>query len=290
MSILVLGATGLLGNAIFRVLCESGDRSVFGTIRNAEARQFFIPELADQLLVVKDLRDESQIIKLFDELRPSVVINCTSLSKEAQQNPMETMSVFSVFPRRLTHLCRLRQIRLVQISSDGVFSGNRGNYTEDDLPDAHDSYGIAKFLGEVDGPGVITLRTSIIGHEITSKNGLLEWFLSQDEKCTGYSKVLFSGFPTVVLAKVIRNVVLPRPELEGVYHLATSPISKFNLLQLIAQRYGHSIRIGSDNKVERDLSLSAEKFTRATGYIAPAWPELIDTMHSYKFGLRKFDV
>ncbi|MBL9030053.1 MAG: SDR family oxidoreductase [Caedimonas sp.] len=287
MSILVLGATGLLGNAVFRVLSESGDCPVFGTIRNVEAQQFFIPELASRLQVVEDLRDEAQMITLFDLLRPNVVVNCTALGKDTPQDPMKMVSVFSVLPRRLAHLCRLRQVRLVQISSDGVFSGNRGGYTEDDLPDANDPYGIAKLLGEVEGPGMITLRTSIIGHELFSRNGLLEWFLSQDGECTGYRRVIFSGFPTVALAQVIRDVVLPCPELQGIYHLATSPISKFDLLQLVAQRYSRSTRIVPSDKLVIDRSLSADRFARATGYVAPEWPELIDVMYSYKFGLKE---
>lgn len=286
MSILVMGATGLLGNAVFRVLSETNEQIVVGTIRNAEARQFFIPELAKQLHIVDDLTDTSQMIALLDILRPRVIINCTSLSKNTPKDFAKMVSVFSTLPRRLAHLCRLRQVRLIQISTDGVFKGGRGSYTEDDLPDANDPYATAKLLGEVEGPGVITLRTSIIGHEIFSKNSLLEWFLSQNGSCNGYTNAYFSGFPSVVLAQVIRDIILPRPELEGIYHLATSPISKFDLLQLIAQRYGLTIRIIPDDTLKVNLSLSADHFRRATGYAAPEWPQLIDTMYSYKFGLK----
>ncbi|MCZ6664121.1 MAG: SDR family oxidoreductase [Gammaproteobacteria bacterium] len=287
MSTLVLGATGLLGNAVFRVLSEAGDERVYGTTRNAELRRFFTPELGNRLLVVGNLEDERQLTMLFDSVRPSVVVNCTALGKSAPQDPMRLISIFSLLPRRLAHLCHLRGVRLVQMSSDGVFRGTRGRYTEDDLPDATDPYGIAKLLGEVDGPGAITLRTSIIGHELRSRTGLLEWFLSQGEECRCYTRAVFSGFPTVVLAQVIRDVVLPLPDLHGIYHLATRPISKFDLLQLVARRYGTSTRIIPDEKVIIDRSLSADRFARATGYVPPEWPVLIDAMHSHRFGLRE---
>ena len=286
MSILVLGATGLLGNAVFRVLSEHGDQMVFGTIRNTKAKRLFAPELVEQLKDVGNLEDDEQLITLLDSIQPSVIINCLAVSKAASQDLMKLISVFSLLPRRLGHLCQQRGIRLVHISSDGVFSGARGKYTEDDLPDATDPYGIAKILGEVDGPGAITLRTSIIGHDIMSNNGLLEWFLSQDNECMCYTKAIFSGFPTVVLAHIIRDEVLPRSDLNGIYHLATRPISKFDLLQLVAKTYGRSTHITPDGSVVIDRSLSAERFARATGYTPPEWPALIDTMHSYKFGLR----
>ena len=287
MSTLVLGATGLLGNAVFRVLSEAGDERVYGTTRNSELRRFFTPELGNRLLVVGNLEDERQLTMLFDSVRPSVVVNCTALGKSAPQDPMRLISIFSLLPRRLAQLCHLRGVRLVQMSSDGVFRGTRGRYTEDDLPDATDPYGIAKLLGEVDGPGAITLRTSIIGHELRSRTGLLEWFLSQGEECRCYTRAVFSGFPTVVLAQVIRDVVLPLPDLHGIYHLATRPISKFDLLQLVARRYGTSTRIIPDEKVIIDRSLSADRFARATGYVPPEWPVLIDAMHSHRFGLRE---
>lgn len=287
MRILVLGATGMLGNAAFRVLSEAADMQVFGAVRRIEAWRFFVPELASRLVVAENVEHHEQLDRLFDQVRPQVVVNCTALRKAAAADLMKAISIFSLLPHRLARLCRLRGARLVQISSDGVFSGSRGGYTEDDLPDASDVYGIAKLLGEVSEPHAITLRTSIIGHELQSKTGLLEWFLSQSGECRCYTRAIFSGFPTVVLAQLIRDVILPRPALHGVYHVATRPISKFDLLELVAQRYGQSIKLVPDDKVTIDRSLSADRFTKSTGYIPPDWPKLIDSMYSYKFGLAR---
>jgi dTDP-4-dehydrorhamnose reductase len=214
------------------------------------------------------------------------VINCIAVPRASWNDPLKMISVFGLFPKRLAHLCAERGIRLIHVSSDGVFRGTRGRYAEDDLPDANDLYGISKILGEVSGPLAVTLRTSIVGHELQSKSGLLEWFLSQKEECRCYANALFSGLPSVVFAQVVRDIVLPRPQLHGIYHVAARGISKCDLLRLIAARYGCSTRVIPDQNVAIDRTLRADRFASATGYEAPEWPVLVDAMYSYKFGLR----
>ncbi|WP_354084023.1 SDR family oxidoreductase [Bradyrhizobium sp. S3.3.6] len=290
MKILVLGATGLLGNAMFRSLSKASGTHIVGMIRGEAARGLFIPELADRLIVVDDIENTDGLARLFDVVRPDLVINCISVGRPAPADPMRLIAVYSVLPRRLAHLCRLSGARLVQISSDGVFSGNRGAYTEDDPPDATDIYGISKLLGEVTEPHAITLRTSIIGHELQSRGGLLEWFLSQQDECHCFTRAIFSGFPTIVLADLIRDVVIPRRDLCGVYHVATEPISKFDLLLLVAQRYGKRIKLIADDRSAPDRSLVPDRFEQATGYKAPDWPVLVDAMYRDKFGTVGHDV
>ena len=275
----------MLGNVVFRVLSEGSGLKVFGTVRGIEAKRYFVSELASRLIVLEDIKVQNELEQLFVSLCPDIVINCIAVRKPTSSDVIESINIYSLLPHRLAHLCRMYGARLIQISTDGVFSGSRGGYTEDDFPDATDAYGIAKLLGEVRDSHAITLRTSIIGHELQTKTGLLEWFLSQHDQCHCYSRYIFSGFPTVVFAQVIRDVILPRPELCGIYHVATQPISKFDLLLLVAQKYGKSVKIVPDDKVAIDRSLSADKFTSATGYSPPDWSTLIDSMYSFKFGL-----
>jgi dTDP-4-dehydrorhamnose reductase len=284
VKILVLGATGLLGNAMFRSMSKASGARVEGTIRHEAARGLFVPEYAARLTVVEDIESPDGLARLFDAAGPNVVVNCIAVGRPAPADPMRSISVHSVLPHRLSHLCRLAGARLIQISSDGVFSGLRGAYTEDDAPDANDIYGISKLLGEVTEPHAITLRTSIIGHELQSGSGLLEWFLSQQDRCRCYTRAIFSGFPTIVLADLIRDVVIPRPDLHGLYHVATRPISKFDLLQLVARRYGKAIELIPDDRASPDRSMVADRFEKATGYVAPDWPTLVDLMYSDRFG------
>jgi dTDP-4-dehydrorhamnose reductase len=283
VNILVLGATGLLGNAVFRSLSRMRGAQVTGTIRQDSARRLFDGALAAHLTVAGNIEDPGLLTELFDAVRPDVVVNCVAVGRPAPADPMRSIAVYAVLPHRLSHLCKLAGARLIQISSDGVFSGHRGTYTEADVPDADDVYGTSKFLGEVDAPHAVTLRTSIIGHELQGGSGLLEWFLSQQGECRCFTRAIFSGFPTIVLADMIRDIVLPRPDLSGIYHVATRPISKFDLLLLVAERYGKRIKLLADDRPAPDRSLVADRFERLTGYKPPDWPALVDAMYRDKF-------
>lgn len=284
MRVLVLGASGMLGNAMVRVLSETPNLEVFGTVRSAGASRFFAPAIAERLIAGVDVEQHDALVKLFARVRPDIVVNCIGLVKQLAdaEDPLVALPLNSLLPHRLARLCELVGARLVHMSTDCVFSGRKGRYLESDTPDAEDVYGRSKLLGEVAYPHAITLRTSIIGHELQSAHGLVGWFLSQQGRCSGYTKAIFSGFPTVVLAQIVRDVVIPRPDLSGVYHVAAQPISKYDLLKLIAEVYGKAIEITPSDRLVIDRSLNADRFREATGYVAPAWSELIKTMHAYK--------
>lgn len=284
MKILVLGASGMLGNAVIRVLSEKADWQVYGTVRSEGAKRHFHPDIAGRLLAGVDVEQHDSLVQAFTRVRPDAVINCVGLIKQLAEadDPLQAVPINTLLPHRLARLCELTGARLVHMSTDCVFSGTKGAYLESDPSDAKDLYGRSKFLGEVDYPHAVTLRTSIIGHELQSAHGLVGWFLSQRESCKGYTRAIFSGLPTVELARVIRDVVIPRPELHGVYHVAAQPISKYELLKLVAQVYGRQIEVVPDDKLEIDRSLNADRFRDATGYVAPGWPDLIEEMHAYK--------
>ncbi|HCI14992.1 MAG TPA: NAD(P)-dependent oxidoreductase [Gallionellaceae bacterium] len=284
MKILVLGASGMLGNAMVRVLNENSALEVFGTVRSGGAGRFFTPDIAERLIAGIDVEQHDALVKLFARIRPDVVVNCIGLVKQLAdaEDPLVALPLNAMLPHRLARLCELAGARLVHMSTDCVFSGKKGGYRESDSPDAEDVYGRSKLLGEVAYPHAITLRTSIIGHELQSAHGLVGWFLSQEKQCKGYTKAIFSGFPTVVLAQIVRDVILPRASLSGVYHVAAQPISKYDLLKLIADVYGKTIEIVPDDKLAIDRSLNADLFKEATGYVAPEWRELIKLMHTYR--------
>ena len=284
MKVLVLGASGMIGSTIIRVLSEKKDWEVFGTVRSGAVKRFFPPKIVERLVTEIDVENHDTLVKVFAQVRPDVVINCVGLTKHlpGAEDHLVAIPINTLMPHRLAGLCELVGARLIHISTDCVFSGKKGSYTEDDPADATDVYGKSKFLGEVNYPHAITLRTSTIGHELQSIYGLLDWFLSQQGQCKGFARAIFSGLPTVVFAQVIRDVVIPRPDLFGLYHVAAKPIAKYDLLRLIAEVYGKSIEIVREDQFEIDRSLNAERFRVATGYVAPDWPELVKSMHSYK--------
>lgn len=284
MKILVLGASGMLGNAMIRVLSEKDDWQVYGTVRSESSKRFFKADIAERLIIGVDVEQHDSLMQAFIRTRPDVVINCVGLIKQLAdaEDPLQAIPINAMLPHRLAKLCELSGSRLVHMSTDCVFSGDKGGYREADPSDARDVYGRSKYLGEVSYSHAVTLRTSIIGHELQSTHGLVGWFLSQQGSCKGYSRAIFSGLPTVVLAQIIRDVVIPRANLSGVYHVAAKPIDKFSLLKLIADVYGKKIDIVLDDKLVIDRSLVADRFRDATGYVAPDWRALIETMLAYK--------
>ena len=284
MRILVLGASGMLGNAMIRILSECNDWDVYGTIRSESCKRFFRSDIAFSLISDVDVEQQNSLIDVFNNTQPDVVINCIGLVKQLAvcDEPLAAISINALLPHRLAKLSETAGARLVQISTDCIFSGSKGQYSETDFADASDLYGRSKYLGEVDYPHAITLRTSIIGHELNSAHSLISWFLAQSGIVKGFTRAIFSGLPTVEVARVVRDYVIPHPELHGVYHLAAMPINKFDLLKLVANVYGKKIDILSDDKLVIDRSLNGNKFQLATGYLAPEWPDLIELMNLYK--------
>lgn len=284
MNVLVLGAGGMLGNAVIRILAENNNLSVFGSVRSDGVKRFFPRQIAEKLVTGCDVEKQDDLVKVFRQTKPDVVINCVGLIKQVAPTDytMQAIAINSLLPHRLAALCEVVSARLVHVSTDCVFSGEKGKYVEEELSDAQDVYGKSKFLGEVYYPHTVTLRTSIIGHELQSAHGLIEWFLAQKEHCNGYSRAIFSGLPTIALAQFIRDIIIPRPDLFGLYHVAAKPISKYELLSLVADVYGKSIEILPDDHLVIDRSLNADKLHRDTGYVVPDWRTLIQLMHSHK--------
>jgi len=285
VKILVLGASGMLGNAVFRYFSERTDVETFGTLRSAKTLAFFNPSAHGQLLTAVDVENFDSLSWAFAYIKPDVVINCIGLVKQlaVANDPLYALPINAMLPHRLARLSDMVGARLIHVSTDCVFSGTRGGYSENDFADADDLYGRSKYLGEVvDCPHVVTLRTSIIGYELSSNQGLVMWFLAQQGTVKGYTKAIFSGVPTVELARVIAEFVLPNASLQGLYHVASAPINKYELLLLLASQYKKSIDIIPDEKLVIDRSLNSAKFQAATGYVSPQWSELVATM--CKFG------
>jgi dTDP-4-dehydrorhamnose reductase len=284
MKVLVIGASGMIGSTVLRVLSEKIDWEVCGTIRDEGVKRFFSASFGERLRAGVDVEHQDSLARILDQIRPNVVVNCAGLTKHKPEadDPLIAIPINTLMPHRLARLCKLIGARLIHVSTDCVFSGKKGGYVEDDFTDARDVYGKSKALGEVNYPHAVTLRTSTIGHELHSQFGLLDWFLSQEKQCRGYTRAVFSGLPTVAFAQVVRDVVIPHTELSGLYHVGAQPIAKFDLLKLIAKAYSKTIDIAPDEKLIIDRSLNADRFRNATGYVAPGWPALIELMHSYK--------
>lgn len=284
MRILIIGATGMLGNTLFRHFSRLDRFETWGTIRSESGKRHFSAQTHPHLIPYVDVDNFDTVVAAFSASRPDVVINAVGLVKQlsTSKSPLNAIPLNALFPHRVANLCAATSARLIHISTDCVFSGSRGDYRESDTPDAKDLYGLSKLLGEVDYPNAITLRTSIVGHELNSANGLVEWFLSQQGSVRGFTKAIFSGFPTFEIARIISEYLIDRPDLHGLYHAASNPISKHDLLKLVGDAYGKEITIEPDDSLKIDRSLNAERFNFATGYIPPSWPELVASMKNFE--------
>ena len=279
--VLVLGASGMLGNAVCRVFGLDSAFEVIGTVRSAAPAA--LARLGVTIASGVDVENVDSLTAVLVRFKPTIVINCVGLVKQLDvgNSVLSAVPINSILPHRLAQLCQLVDARLIHLSTDCVFSGSKGAYTEADMPDAYDVYGRSKLLGEVDYPNAVTLRTSIIGHSIIPGPGLIDWFLSQKNSVNGFTKAFFSGLPTIELANVIKSHVIPNPELHGVYHVSANRISKFELLKLVAEVYRKDIQINPTESLAIDRSLDSSRFKEKTGYQPPEWPELIQRMHQY---------
>lgn len=283
MKVLVLGASGMLGNAVFRLFAKSEGFEAIGTVRGERSRKLLPESLRPSIISGVDVESIDSLTRVLGEAQPDVVVNCIGLVKQLAEadDPLVAIPINTLLPHRLARLCALSGARFVHISTDCVFAGTKGMYIESDDADAQDLYGRSKFLGEVDYPNAITLRTSIIGHELDGARSLVGWFLAQSGSVKGFNKAVFSGLPTVELARLIRDYVLTHPQLHGLYHVSADAINKYDLLQLVADVYGKTIEIMPNDSLVIDRSLDSARFRSATGFQPKPWADLIASMKHF---------
>jgi dTDP-4-dehydrorhamnose reductase len=277
MRTLVLGAAGMLGHRVWRELADHTDAyaAVRRSFRDYSALGWF-----DGATVIEsvDVGVDADLDLAFETARPDVVVNAVGIVKQRSDagDAVQSIAINALLPHKLAALCRLHGARLIHLSTDCVFSGSRGNYAETDLPDARDLYGRSKLLGEVDEPGCVTLRTSMVGREIGSARGLIAWFIAQRGAAVrGFTRARFSGLTTPELSRVIRQVVLSQPDLRGVWHVAGEQISKYDLLSLVNDALGLGTTITADESFVCDRTLDATRFMNATGYRPPPWTDMV---------------
>ncbi|MEO6393832.1 MAG: SDR family oxidoreductase [Pyrinomonadaceae bacterium] len=280
--VLILGGVGMLGHKLYQILQESCE--VWATVRG-RARDYQRFGIFDEtrLLSGVDVQNFDTVVRAFASVRPNVVINAVGVIKQlpTAKDPIVSLTINSILPHRLAGLCGAAGAQFITLSTDCIFNGSKGNYSEDDLPDAEDLYGRSKYLGEVAGEGCLTLRTSIVGRELDSAHSMVEWFLSnKGGKVRGFRQAIYSGLPTITMARLIGELIANHPDLSGVYHVSSDPINKYDLLMLIRDAYKVDIKIEPDDEFVLDRSLDSTRFRKATGLVPPAWPALVNEMAS----------
>tara|TARA_Y100000589_G_scaffold133471_1_gene127488 strand:+ start:2353 stop:3228 length:876 start_codon:yes stop_codon:yes gene_type:complete len=281
--IFILGVNGMIGYSLFKYLEKNDDFETYGFLR--DKKKFINNKNIILNNNIKELNclDINKMRSYIMTTEPEFIINCTGIVK---QNPLInnialSIELNSLFPHYLSNMSRDFGFKLIQFSTDCVFSGKSGNYKEEDCADAVDIYGRTKFLGEVKEKNCITIRTSFIGHELFNKWGLISWFLSQKNPIIGFKNVIYSGLTTLEIAKIIEKLIIPNKKLEGLYHISSIPIDKYSLLQIINNIYQKNIYIKKDLSNISDKSLNSYKFKNETGYKAIEWETAIGELKDF---------
>lgn len=277
--VLILGGSGMLGHKLWQHC--SGHFDTYVTFRERPELAMFDRDRSISGVTADDLES---VRGAMGRVQPDCVVNCIGIVKQdpASRDPLRSLAVNSMLPHHLAAICRSAGARLILLSTDCVFSGERGHYREDDHPDAHDLYGRTKFLGEVPDAGhCLTLRTSMVGRELAGAQGLVEWYLGQaGARVPGYRRAIFSGLTTLALARLIGNLIEESPSLHGLYHVAGEPISKYAFLSLLGEAFPRGTELVADDTFVCDRSLDGARFAAATGFRSPSWQEMIAEMRN----------
>ncbi len=275
-----MGAAGMLGHRAYLELKKHWPKSTYATIRKARSHYTSFNLFQENVFDRFDVSDWPKTERFLDELRPDVIVNAIGITirKEEIKDLNRALETNSLFPHRLLKWAQRNDSKVIHFSTDCVFSGEEGSYTESSNPSATDTYGRTKFLGEITDYHGLTLRFSAIGREIESHTELLEWFLSQKGQVKGFSKAIYSGVTTKVIAEELVKIIKLHPELHGIFQLSSSPISKYDLLCLIKKKYNLLTEILPYEGYVSDKSLVCEKYKRLTGYEVSTWEEMISSL------------
>jgi len=280
--ILIFGCSGMLGNTLFRYLSKNKNLQLWATVRSIEKKKkWFTKQQQETILILEDTQNISDFKKILSTIKPDCVINCIGIVKQTKVAKDITAQIYvnALFPHILAKECREQNVRLIHFSTDCVFNGEKGMYQEKDLSDAYDVYGKTKWLGEVNGEHCVTIRTSIIGHGLENHYSFIDWFLTQKHSVKGFTRAIYSGLPAIELARIIEKYFVEN-KMEGLYHVSSDPISKYDLLRLVSEKYNKHIAIEPDPSVKIDRSLDSTKFRKETGYQPPIWEVLIKNMYN----------
>ncbi len=280
MKVLVLGGGGLLGHKLVQVF---GSRFEVGATFHGSIEKYRGIDIFDGVETIENFKadDIDSARDVIFDTKPTVIVNAIGITKHVADGDdvIKSITVNSLFPHQLSEIATELNSRLICISTDCVFSGGRGNYVEDDHTDATDLYGKTKHLGEVVEGNCLTVRTSIIGRELFTRNSLVEWFLgNRGREVKGFARAIFTGFPTIILAEILADIIENQPNLRALYHISSDKINKFDLLQLINKEMNVGAAIERDDELAIDRSLDSTRFRSETGFAPIGWPEMIRRM------------
>ena len=284
MKLLILGGSGMVGHSLIKKL--SNQYEIFSLLRkhpDMDSNQFFEKVLPkNQCIFIDDINEYEHLNNTVKKISPNIMINCIGVIKQRDKNEngLHMVRINSLLPHLLNEICNKNKIKLIHLSTDCVFSGTKGNYQESDNPDPIDEYGESKLLGEIKKGNALTIRTSFIGPELFNKKSLFEWVKSQKNgEIDGFENAIYSGLTTLAFSKIIENIIDKHQDLNGIWHISSNPISKFDLIEMINQKFNLKIKINRNSSFRCDRSLNSSKFQEETKIQIPSWKTMIDNLY-----------
>jgi len=284
MKLLILGGSGMVGHRLAKKL--SNQYEIFSLLRkrpDLDSNQFFEKVLPkNQCIFIDDINEYENLNNTVKKISPDIIINCIGVIKQRDkvENVLNMKRINSLLPHILNEICNKNKIKLIHLSTDCVFSGTKGNYQESDNPDPIDEYGESKLLGEIKKGNALTIRTSFIGPELFNKKSLFEWVKSQKNgEIDGFTNAIYSGLTTLAFSKIIENIIDKHQDLNGIWHISSDPISKFDLIEMINQKFNLKIKINRNSSFRCDRSLNSSKFQEETKIQIPSWKVMIDNLY-----------
>jgi dTDP-4-dehydrorhamnose reductase len=285
MKLLILGGSGMVGHTLIKQL--SAKHEVFTILRDKmdlQSSKFFEKILKkDRCVLIDDINQYENLNIIIKQISPDIIINCIGVIKQRNdiKNTLNMIRINSLLPHILNDICHTNKIKLIHLSTDCVFSGNKGNYKESDNPDPIDKYGESKLLGEINEGSSLTIRTSFIGPELFNKKSLFEWIKSQkNTEIDGFENAIYSGLTTLTFAQVIENIIDKHLDLSGVWQVSSDSISKFELIKMINQKFNLNIKINRNSSFQCNRSLNSSKFKKKTAIKIPSWESMINNLYN----------
>ncbi len=282
MKILIIGLSGMMGHKLFTYLQNQKCYDLYSTTTtNFEIKYPNFKILNKKNIFYSEKQDINFFDKIFSSVNPDIVVNCSAILNETSfsQNPIRYIEINSVYPHKISLLSEKYNFRFIHFSTDIIYDDKNKLSSENDEISINSIYATTKFLGEVTYNNSLTIRTSIIGHQLNGNSGLVEWFLNNENKSiNGFSKVIYSGLTTTEMSKIFHKHIIPNNKLYGIINISSNPISKLDILQIIKKYYKIKTEIIDDKSIVSDRSLNFSLFKQKTGYSPPSWDLMIKEM------------
>lgn len=277
MRVLILGADGMIGHK----MAQTFAKYPIDLGLNSRYNSKFIRKIFPKASIFEYDLNKKKIEQLLNYYNPEFIINAVGITiRRGACGDQKTNYINAILPREIDTWCMSNNKKQIHFSTDCVFSGKKGNYSDFDLTDADDSYGKTKGLGEINSDNTLTIRSSMIGRELFNNTELLEWVVKhKNQKINGFDNAVYSGVTTLWMSKTVYKIIKNLPKLSGIWNVSSRPISKYELIKKINDQFMLNIDIVRDSSFYSNKSLNSNRFFSETNFEIPNWDDMLSELY-----------